>query len=50
MCCAIYELLFNRLIFVFMRKSEFFNKYFVGNIFTKEADDVDSVNTDSLDN
>ena len=50
MCCAIYELLFNRLIFVFMRKSVFFNKYFVGNIFTKEADDTDSVSTDRLDN
>jgi len=50
MCCAIYELLFNRLIFVFMRKSEFFNKYFVGNIFVKDADDTDSVYTDRLDN
>lgn len=41
MCCVLYELLFNRLIFVFMRKSEFFNKYFVGNIFTKEAESED---------
>ena len=38
-CCILYELLFNRLIFVFMRKSEFFSKYFVGNIFTKETPD-----------
>ena len=36
-CCALYELLFNRLIFVFMRKSEFFSRYFVGNIFTKKS-------------
>ena len=38
-CCLIYELLFNRLIFVFMRKSDFFQKYFVGNIFTKKVED-----------
>ena len=38
-CCFIYELLFNRLIFVFMRKSPFFQKYFVGNIFTKKVPD-----------
>ena len=38
-CCFIYEILFNRLIFVFMRKSEFFQKYFVGNIFTKKVPD-----------
>ncbi len=36
-CCFIYELLFNRLIFVFMRKSEFFQKYFVGDIFTRKV-------------
>ena len=38
-CCFGYELLFNRLIFVFMRKSEFFKKYFVGNIFLKEVEE-----------
>ena len=37
-CCLLYELLFNRLIFVFMRRSEFFQKYFVGNIFTKKEE------------
>ena len=31
-CFAAYEVLFNRLIFVFMRRSEFFQKWFVGNI------------------
>lgn len=35
-CCFVYEILFNRLIFVFMRKSEFFKRYFVGDIFHKE--------------
>lgn len=35
-CFLIYELIFNRLIFVFMHKSEFFKKYFVGSIFTKK--------------
>lgn len=38
-CCLIYEILFNRLIFVFMRRSEFFQKYFVGNIFTKKVEE-----------
>ena len=38
-CCLIYELLFNRLIFVFMRRSEFFQKYFVGNIFLKKVEE-----------
>ena len=38
-CCLVYEVLFNRLIFVFMRKSEFFQKYFVGDIFTKKVED-----------
>ena len=37
-CCFIYEILFNRLIFVFMRRSEFFQKYFVGNIFLKKIE------------
>ena len=41
-CCLIYELLFNRLIFVFMRKSEFFQKYFVGNIFIKKTEEKSS--------
>ena len=38
-CCLVYEVLFNRLIFVFMRKSEFFQKYFVGDIFVKKVED-----------
>ena len=38
-CCLVYELIFNRLIFVFMRKSDFFQKYFVGNIFTKKVEE-----------
>ena len=37
-CCLVYEVLFNRLIFVFMRRSEFFTKYFIGNIFLKEKE------------
>ena len=37
-CCLIYEILFNRLIFVFMRRSPFFQKWFVGNIFTKKEE------------
>ena len=45
MCCVLYELLFNRLIFVFMRRSEFFNKYFVGNIFTKEKEENKTANS-----
>ena len=38
-CCLVYEILFNRLIFVFMRKSPFFSKYFVGNIFTEKEEE-----------
>ena len=38
-CCLLYEVLFNRLIFVFMRKSPFFQKWFMGNIFTKTVED-----------
>lgn len=38
-CFLIYELIFNRLIFVFMHKSEFFKKYFVGSIFTKKEEE-----------
>ena len=38
-CCLIYELIFNRLIFVFMRKSPFFQQYFVGDIFIKKVED-----------
>ena len=37
-CFLIYELIFNRLIFVFMHKSEFFKKYFVGSIFIKKEE------------
>ena len=39
LCFLIYELIFNRLIFVFMKKSPFFQKYFVGNIFTKKVEE-----------
>ena len=39
LCCLLYEILFNRLIFVFMRKSAFFQKYFMGNIFTKKVEE-----------
>lgn len=41
-CCLLYELLFNRLIFVFMKRSAFFQKWFVGDIFTKKVEDKDS--------
>ena len=37
-CFLIYELIFNRLIFVFMHKSEFFKKYFMGSIFIKKEE------------
>ncbi len=39
-CCLLYEAIFNRLIFVFMRRSAFFKKYFVGSIFTKKEEEV----------
>ena len=42
-CCLLYELLFNRLIFVFMRRSPFFQKWFVGNIFTKKVEEEPEV-------
>ena len=42
-CCLVYEVVFNRLIFVFMRKSEFFKKYFVGNIFVKKEEEPEVV-------
>ena len=42
-CCVLYEVLFNRLIFVFMRKSPFFQKWFVGNIFTKKVEEEPKV-------
>ena len=45
-CCLVYELIFNRLIFVFMRQSPFFQKWFVGNIFTKKVEDEPSTNED----
>ena len=38
-CFVIYEALFNRLIFVFMRRSPFFQKWFVGNIFSKKVEE-----------
>ena len=45
-CCLVYELIFNRLIFVFMRQSPFFQKWFVGNIFTKKAEEKPSTKED----
>ena len=45
-CCLVYELIFNRLIFVFMRQSPFFQKWFVGNIFTKKVEDEPSTKED----
>ena len=38
-CFLLYELIFNRLIFIFMKRSPFFQKYFVGSIFTKKVED-----------
>lgn len=38
-CFLIYELVFNRLIFVFMHKSEFFQRYFVGITTKKKIDE-----------
>lgn len=35
-CCAIYELLFQRLIFVLAQRSPFFQKYFMGSVFKKK--------------
>ena len=45
-CCLVYELIFNRLIFVFMRQSPFFQKWFVGNIFTKKVEENPSTDED----
>ena len=45
-CCLVYELIFNRLIFVFMRQSPFFQKWFVGNIFTKKVEEKPSADED----
>ena len=45
-CCLVYELMFNRLIFVFMRQSPFFQKWFVGNIFTKKVEENPSTKED----
>ena len=42
-CCLLYELLFNRLIFVFMRRSPLFQNWFVGNIFTKKVEEEPEV-------
>ncbi len=36
--CFVYELVFNRLIFVVMNRSPFFKKYFVGSVFRKKED------------
>ena len=42
-CCLLYEVLFNRLIFIFMRKSPFFQKWFIGDIFVKKVEDTPEV-------
>ena len=39
-CCLLYELIFNRLIFLFMRKSPFFQKWFIGDIFYKKVEEL----------
>lgn len=36
LCCVIYELIFNRLIFVLMSRSPMMKKYFLGSIFKKK--------------
>ena len=38
-CCLLYEVLFNRLIFIFMKKSPFFQKWFIGDIFHKKVEE-----------
>ena len=38
-CCLLYELIFNRLIFIFLRKSPFFQKWFIGDIFHKKVEE-----------
>ena len=38
-CCLLYELIFNRLIFIFMRRSPFFQKWFIGDLFHKKVED-----------
>ena len=40
-CFLIYELVFNRLIFVFMHKSKFFQQYFVGITPKKNSDSIE---------
>ena len=39
LCCLLYEVLFNRLIFLFMKKSPFFQKWFIGDIFHKKVEE-----------
>lgn len=41
LCFLIYELLFNRLIFVLMQRSPLMKKYFIGSIFKKDDDKDD---------
>ena len=38
-CCLLYEVLFNRLIFYFMKRSPFFQKWFIGDIFHKKVEE-----------
>ena len=42
-CCLLYEVLFNRLIFIFMRRSPFFQKWFIGDIVVKKVEDTPEV-------
>ena len=44
-CCLLYELIFNRLIFLFMRKSPFFQKWFIGDIFHKKVEEPEAEET-----
>lgn len=48
-CFLIYELVFNRLIFVFMHKSEFFQQYFVGITPKKNSDSIEEEDEEIVD-
>ena len=38
LCCLLYEALFNPLVFILMKRSKFFQRWFVGSIFTKKEE------------
>ncbi len=44
--CGIYELIFNRLIFVLMERSPKMKKYFLGSVFRKKADETKEETTE----